>query len=84
MIRTKKGIVVNVTNTCYGMLVQGGIKDRRVLVRWGAIEGLHPGRKLEDQYNDQYTWEDMVRNCAFGKWGDQTKTRVIRRGHIIL
>lgn len=83
MEKVKTGYRVEVTNTVSGMLEQGGVSGRVVIVQWGAVQGLNPEMDLDDDYNDLYTYEDMVRDTAFGRCGDQSKVRVIRKGHRI-
>jgi len=83
MKATRTGIKVTVTNVVDGMLEQGGVSNRVVVVQWGAIAGLDPETKLSSQYNDLYTYADMVRDAAFGRCGDQSKVRVIRKGRVI-
>lgn len=83
MKKVETGYRVNVTNRVHGMLEQGGVVNRVVIVQWGAVQGLEPDTNLEDQYNDIYTYQDMVRDCAFGRCGDQSKVKVIRKGNTI-
>lgn len=71
------------TNAVHGMLEQGGVSGRIVIVQWGAFPGLTPETKLNDQYNELYTYGDMVHDCAFGRCGDQSKIRVVRKGSTI-
>lgn len=84
MKKVPTGIRVNVTNRVHGMLEQGGAVNKIVVVGWDAIPGLTPDRDLNDAYNDWYpTFGDIVRACAFGRIGDQSKVKVIRKGNII-
>lgn len=83
MTKTKAGIKVNVTNSMHGMLEHGGVSNRVVLVMWGAVSGLLPETKLSAPYNDLYTYGDVVRDVAYGRWGDQSKVKVLRKGRRI-
>lgn len=80
MKATKTGIKVNTTNTVHGLLEQGGVSGRVVVVQWGAIPGLTPETDLSAQYNALYSYADMVRDAAYGRCGDQSKVRVLRKG----
>jgi len=83
MKKVPTGYRVNVTNRRHDMLEQGGVANRVVVVGWGAVPGLMPDTDLAAPYNDLYTYHDMVRDTAYGRCGDQTKVRVIRKGHRI-
>lgn len=82
-MKTKTGIKVHITNRVHGMLEQGGVSNRVVLVPWDAISGLTPETDLSSQYNDLYTYADMVQAVAYGRCGDQTKIKVLRKGQVI-
>lgn len=84
MKRTKTGYRVAVTNRINDLLEQGGVCGRVVIVQWGAFPGLWPDVSLNDPYNDLYTFGDMVRDCAYGRCGDQRKVRVVRKGTVIV
>lgn len=83
MKKVPTGYRVNVTTRVYGMLEQGGVSGRVVIVGWGAVPGLTSETNLTDQYSDLYTYQDMVRDCAYGRCGDQGKVRVVRKGETI-
>ena len=84
MKKVPTGIRVNVTNRVHGMLEQGGVANRVVIVGWDAVPGLTPERNLTDSYNDWYpTFADIVKACAFGRIGDQTKVKIVRKGTVI-
>ena len=80
---TKKGIKVDVTNMINGMLEQGGIVGRVVLVPWGSIPGLQPGCNLDEAYNDYGTLREIVVAVAYGRLSG-FPVRVIRQGKKIV
>lgn len=84
MKKVPTGYRVNVTNRVQGLLEQGGVSGRVVIVGWGAVPGLCSDTDLSEQYNELYTYQDMIRDCAFGRCGDQSKVKVLRKGHAIL
>ena len=76
-----KGWIVETTNTCYGMIEQGGVSGRRELVTNEQLDKLGITGNPDEMYNDNYvTNEDKVRH----EIEDGLPTRVIRTGHIIL
>lgn len=76
---TKIGWIVETTNTCHGMLEQGGLSGRRELVTNEQLAKLDIVGAPGDIYNDYVTNEDKVRHEI--KMG--MPSRVIRKGHII-
>ena len=80
MKKTKSGITVQYTNTYNGMLEQGGVANRVVVVPWGAFPGIEPEVDFQASYNDLYTYEDVIRNVAMGRWEGAKPLRVIRKG----
>jgi len=80
MEKTKSGYRVAVNNIVNGMFEQGGVYGRIVIVQWGAVPGLTPETTLTAHYNDLHDYEDMIRDCAYGRCGDQSKVRVLRKG----
>ena len=74
-----KGWIVETTNTCYGMLEQGGVSGRRELVTNEQLAKIGITGAPGDMYNDNVTNEDRVRfEIRSGM-----PTRVIRSGHFI-
>jgi hypothetical protein len=84
MKKVKTGYLVAVTNRVHGCLEQGGVQGRAVVVPWGSIAGLTPATKLNDPYNDLYSYEDIIHQAAYHPDRFGIKVRVVRRGHKIL
>jgi len=80
MIKTKSGIKINVTNTINGMLEQGGVVNRVVVVRYGSIPGFNPLRKLSDHYHDGLSYKDVITQIAYGKHPSNKPLIIIRKG----
>ena len=74
-----EGWNVETTNTCYGMLEQGGVSGRRELVTNEQLAKLGITGAPGDMYNDNVTNETRVRFDI----RNGMPTRVIRKGHII-
>ena len=74
-----KGWIIETTNTCYGMLEQGGVSGRRELVTNEQLAKLGITGNSDEMYNDYVTNEDKLRH----EIEDGLPTRVIRKGHII-
>ena len=79
VVISKKGWIVETTNTCYGMLEQGGVSGRRELVTNEQLAKIGITGAPGDMYNDYVTNEDKLRH----EIEDGLPTRVIRKGHII-
>ena len=80
VVISKKGWIVETTNTCYGMLEQGGVSGRRELVTNEQLAKLGITGNPDEMYNDNYvTNEDKLRH----EIEDGLPTRIIRKGHII-
>lgn len=79
---SKKGWIIDTTNTCYGMLEQGGVSGRRELVTNEQLAKLGITGTPNDMYNADWciTNEDKVRHEI--KMGS-LPTRIIRKGHEI-
>lgn len=69
-----KGWIIETTNTCYDMLVQGGVSGRRELVTFEQLAAAGIVGDPDDDYNDYISNEEMARTLP---------SRVIRKGHII-
>ena len=78
-----KGWIIETTNTCYGMLEQGGVSGRRELVTNEQLAKIGITGAPGDMYNDFVTFnvtnEDKLRH----EIEDGLPTRIIRKGHII-
>lgn len=80
--KAKKGFVVEYTNTYLGMLEQGGVAGRKVLVPYGALPGLAQDVDLASPWNDLYTVEELLAQVAMGRLGN-VPCRVLRKGRRI-
>ena len=58
---SKKGWIIETTNTCYGMLEQGGVSGRRELVTNDQLTKLGITGTPDDMYNDGVGNVDKVR-----------------------
>ena len=70
---TKKGLLVTITNTVYGMLEQGGVTGRKVLYNTAQCKriNLHRGENPND--NDFF----------YVLWQETEPVKVIRKGYRI-
>jgi hypothetical protein len=76
---SKRGWIIETTNTIHGMLEQGGVSGRRELVTNEQLAKLGIVGAPGDMYNDGVDNEDKVRHEI--RMGMPTRT--IRTGHII-
>jgi hypothetical protein len=86
-----KGWVVEITNTVYGMLEQGGICGRVELWTWDALKSIGLQRSdtpeciITCRDGDQMTGLDYLKyhRREFLDSAPRKTVRVLRRGHII-
>jgi hypothetical protein len=77
---SKKGWIIETTNTSHGMLEQGGVSGRRELVTTEQLAQLGITGQPEEMYNDNYVSnEDKVRH----EIRNGMPTVTIRKGHVI-
>lgn len=77
---SKRGWIVETTNTVNGMLEQGGVSGRRELVTYDSLAKLGITGKPHMDYNNSITNEGRVR---YAIRNGECLTRVIRKGHTI-
>lgn len=78
--KTKKGFVVEYTNTYNGMLEQGGWAGRKVWIPYGAHPELSGQLDLKSAWNDIYTVEALLVQVAIGRVGTHWPRKILRKG----
>lgn len=76
---SKKGWIIETTNTCLRMLEQGGVSGRRELVTFEQLSRIGVTGEPEAMYNDDVTNEAKVRY----EIEQGMPPRILARGHRI-